>query len=68
MVSTSKLVMILFLVLFVLWLGLLAGFFYENTTDGGAGDGWNWALGIVTTVGAVAFLIFGSIAISTSNN
>ena len=60
--------MILFLALFVVWLGLLSGFFYENTNDGGAGEGWNWALGITTTIGAVAFLVFGSIAIANSSN
>lgn len=49
------------LVLFVLWLGLLAAFFWANV-DEPASNGWNYAVAIVTTAGAVLFFTLGMIS------
>lgn len=63
MASKKEILSAIVLVIFVLWLALLAGFFYANTGDTGAGNGWNWILAVTTSVGSVLFLILGMMAI-----
>jgi hypothetical protein len=55
------------LVIFVLWLGLISGFFYANVSTR-AGDAWNYAVAITTSAGAVLFLILGMVGIFASKD
>lgn len=67
MANKMKTLSTIALVIFVLWLGLLSGFFFANV-DSRAGNGWNYSVAITTSVGAVLFLIMGLVGIFTESD